>query len=63
MKKKNRLLKIDDETRSKLEKTSRELAFLENQKVGMGEVVRRMSNVPGIKRILEEDARVKRRFR
>lgn len=63
MKRKNRMLRIDEETREKLRVTSKKLSMIEKKDVSMGEVVKRSFNIPDLYGVLEQDSQYKRRFK
>jgi len=62
MTKRNRLLKIDDETLIRLRKRSREVSHLEDKDIPMGEIVERMAKDREIEERLKIGARQRRRL-
>ena len=58
----NRTLRIDEETLFKLKNTSLKLSALQGDNVPIGEVIKRSFNIPNLNNILETDAATKRRL-
>lgn len=60
MGKKYKVMRVYKESHDKLSKTSLELSALEGKRVSMPETLKRLTNIPNTKIVLQEDALIKK---